>query len=704
MVEFLMGRGANALAVLLSCIVLLIAAFLGWIGYRDAALGAYVGAGILVVLALLIPRSLRVANQWERAIVLRLGKLQAIRGPGLFFIVPFIDTIAVFIDQRIQTTQFNAERTLTRDTVPVNVDAIIFWQVHDTERAALEIADYRQAIGQVAQTSLREMIGATELSGLLSERKKADKLLGEVIGTKTAEWGVAVISVEIRDVAIPPGLQDAMSRKAQAEREREARIILGSSEQQVAQTFVDAARIYASTPGAMQLRAMNLVYEATKERGMTIVVPSAMADSMNAGGLAGLLNAAGKVAAILLVLGGFALAPIAAWAQAGPVFSDTGPNADAYGAAEDYPIPPKGKPATAVTKIGWNSHYDQLTPVRRVAKSETPSPLKRAAEEIQPSYPYGGRVNTIADYLDHNPVMGLLIARDDTILFEHYQYARTDKDRFLSYSMVKTITGLLVGIAVSEGAIRSIDDTAATYVPELAGTEYGATPIRALLHMSSGVRFRETYQPGDDIFKLQGALLWPGAVGAIPALKQFNTRDAAPGTRFSYASAETEVLGLVVSHAVHMTLADYLSARIWQKLGAESDAAWAFDPTGQEVAYCCFVAVLRDWARLGLMLAHDGVWNGQQIVPRQWLHDATTIAPTDDYLRLKTAGYGYQIWLLPGQRRMFALAGAYGQAVLVDPDAKLVMVQTAVRPKPIDPGSNEGLALWYALVAQYGGP
>jgi regulator of protease activity HflC (stomatin/prohibitin superfamily) len=297
MVEFLMGRGANALAVLLSCIVLLIAAFLGWIGYRDAATGCYVGAGVLVVIALLIPRSLRVANQWERVIVLRLGRLQAIRGPGLFFIVPFIDTIAVFIDQRIQTTQFNAERTLTRDTVPVNVDAIIFWQVHDTERAALEIADYRQAIGQVAQTSLREMIGATELSGLLSERKRADKLLGEVIGGKTAEWGVAVISVEIRDVAIPPGLQDAMSRKAQAEREREARIILGSSEQQVAQTFVDAAKIYASVPGAMQLRAMNLVYEATKERGMTIVVPSAMADSMNAGGLAGLLSAAGKRAA-----------------------------------------------------------------------------------------------------------------------------------------------------------------------------------------------------------------------------------------------------------------------------------------------------------------------------------------------------------------------------------------------------------------------
>ncbi len=245
----------------------------------------YIPAGVLVVIGILLPRCLIIANQWERMIVLRLGKLQGIHGPGLFFIIPFVDTVATSIDQRIQTATFNAERTLTRDTVPVNVDAIIFWQVHDTEQAALEIANYKEAIGQVAQTSLREMIGATELSGLLSERKKADETLREQIGAKTAEWGVGIISVEIRDVAIPPGLQDAMSRRAQAEREREARIILGSSEKQIAQTFVDAAEIYGKAPAAMQLRAMNLVYEATKERGMTIVIPSAMADSMNPGGL-----------------------------------------------------------------------------------------------------------------------------------------------------------------------------------------------------------------------------------------------------------------------------------------------------------------------------------------------------------------------------------------------------------------------------------
>ncbi len=285
------GRGANAFAVLLASLMVLIAIGLGLLAYFGKMPPLYGPAGLLAVIGILLPRCLIIANQWERLIVLRLGKLQGIRGPGLFVIIPFVDTVATSIDQRIQTATFNAERTLTRDTVPVNVDAIIFWQVHDTERAALEIANYKEAIGQVAQTSLREMIGATELSGLLSERKKADETLREQIGTKTAEWGVSIISVEIRDVAIPPGLQDAMSRRAQAERESEARIILGSSEKQIAQTFVDAAEIYGKAPGAMQLRAMNLVYEATKERGMTIVIPSAMADSMNPSGLGGLLAA-----------------------------------------------------------------------------------------------------------------------------------------------------------------------------------------------------------------------------------------------------------------------------------------------------------------------------------------------------------------------------------------------------------------------------
>jgi CubicO group peptidase (beta-lactamase class C family) len=390
-----------------------------------------------------------------------------------------------------------------------------------------------------------------------------------------------------------------------------------------------------------------------------------------------------------------------------PVFSDTGPEAEAYGAAEGYPVPSAGSPTPAQNNIvGLFSHFDRVTAMRAVPRSNPPSTLKRAAEEIAPVYQYDHKQKNIGDYLDEHPATGLLIARDDTILFEHYRYARTDKDRLISNSMVKTITGLLVGIAISEGAIRSIDDTAATYVPELAATEYGATPLRALLQMSSGVAFRETYLPGDDIAKFHGAVLRDNPVGAIAALRMFNTRNTAPGTRFAYASSEAEVLGLVVSRAVHMPLADYLSSRIWQKLGAESDAAWAIDPTGQETAYCCFIAVLRDWARLGLMLARDGAWNGQQIVPRQWLLDATTVSPRDDYLRNTIAqswGYGYQVWILPGERRMFVLLGTNGQDLFVDPESKLVMVHTAVRKLAgFNPKSPEVVALWYAAVAQYG--
>ncbi len=191
-----------------------------------------IGFGILAVLTLF---SLKMANNWERFVILRAGKLSSVKGPGLFMIIPVIDAIAAVIDERIQTTQFNAEQALTRDTVPVNVDAVIFWHVHDAQRAALNITDYRQAIDRVAQTSLREMIGASHLSALLAERKAADEVLRAEIAGKTADWGISVNSVEIRDVAIPVGLQDAMSRQAQAEREKEARVILGSAEAAIAQ-------------------------------------------------------------------------------------------------------------------------------------------------------------------------------------------------------------------------------------------------------------------------------------------------------------------------------------------------------------------------------------------------------------------------------------------------------------------------------------
>jgi regulator of protease activity HflC (stomatin/prohibitin superfamily) len=236
---------------------------------------------VLLAAAALVASSLKMANVWQKFVILRMGKLQSVRGAGLFVIIPVLDAVVAVIDGRIQTTAFNAEQALTKDTVPVNVDAIIFWHVHDAEKAALAITNYREAIDRVAQTSLREMIGSSMLAALLSDRKEADEQLKVEIGQKTAPWGISVSSVEIRDVAIPEALQNAMSRQAQAEREKQARVILGSAEAAIAGKFVEAAAVYAGHPWALQLRAMNIIYETTKERGATILMPSSMVDSLN---------------------------------------------------------------------------------------------------------------------------------------------------------------------------------------------------------------------------------------------------------------------------------------------------------------------------------------------------------------------------------------------------------------------------------------
>ncbi len=263
------------------------------VGYLVAPLLGLLFFGAAALLAM----SLKMANTWEKFVVLRMGKLQGVKGAGLFVIIPVIDNVVAVIDERIQTTAFNAEQALTRDTVPVNVDAIIFWHVHDAEKAALAITNYREAIDRVAQTSLREMIGASMLAALLSDRREADQKLKFEIGQKTAPWGISVSSVEIRDVAIPVALQDAMSRQAQAEREKQARMILGSAEAAIAGQFVEAANIYAGHPVALQLRAMNIIYETTKERGATILMPSSMVDSVNPSAATLALALAGKDAA-----------------------------------------------------------------------------------------------------------------------------------------------------------------------------------------------------------------------------------------------------------------------------------------------------------------------------------------------------------------------------------------------------------------------
>ncbi len=237
-------------------------------------------AVIIVVVLLIVARSMRIANEWQRAVVLRLGRLHKVKGPGIYLIFPVIDKVASIVDLRVQTTTITAEQALTRDTVAVGVDAIVFWQVTDAQAAAVNIANYTQAIERVAQTSLREMIGSTDLSKLLSDRLAADEQLRKTITGKTSTWGVTAVSVEIKDVSIPRELQDAMSRQAQAEREKDARVTLASAEQEIARQVVEAAKLYASDPNALKLRQMNLLYEMNKERGTTVLIPTDMATSL----------------------------------------------------------------------------------------------------------------------------------------------------------------------------------------------------------------------------------------------------------------------------------------------------------------------------------------------------------------------------------------------------------------------------------------
>ncbi|HXH42798.1 MAG TPA: serine hydrolase [Bradyrhizobium sp.] len=393
-------------------------------------------------------------------------------------------------------------------------------------------------------------------------------------------------------------------------------------------------------------------------------------------------------------------------AAPGPVFSDSGPEAELYGAAEGYPIGRQRAVPQIDKLVGSYSHFDEINASRRVGRATVPWQFKRAPEPSI-TYHFNGERLSIADYLKRNPVTGLLIARNDTILYEHYQYARTDRHRFVSQSMAKTLVAMLVGIAVSEGRIKSIDDLVSTYVVGLAGTEYGNTSIRALLNMSSGVEFSEVYDGTDDIARLGRALFRGEPKDPAAVVAQFNTRTAPPGTRFHYASIETEILGLVLRAATGTPLADYLHDRIWDPIGTEADASWAIDGSGQEIAFCCFNATLRDYARLARLLAHDGAWEGRQLIPRQWLLDATTVRPADGHLAPRVAtpylGYGYQVWLLPGEPRRFVLLGIRGQIILVDPASKIVMVHTAVRKKPREPGAlREPLALWSAVLQQLG--
>jgi CubicO group peptidase (beta-lactamase class C family) len=414
------------------------------------------------------------------------------------------------------------------------------------------------------------------------------------------------------------------------------------------------------------------------------------------------------------VLAGLATFPafsaVPSWAATpggdGPIFSPSGPNADHYGAAEGFPVlRPLNDPDAPQYRVGQFSHFDEIMPTRPVKRAITAWNFERSPREID--YSYRGIRYRIEDYLDRNPVTGLIIAKDDQIFYEHYQYGRTDRERLLSQSMAKSIVGMLVGLAISDGAIGSVEDTADMYVPEFKGSEYGKTPLRDLLHMSSGVAFGEAEDNGRDLNRLWLDLMGgylseykQVAKGTINGILQFNHRVAAPGTRFYYASIEADILGVVLRRATGKNLSDYFQEKIWSRIGTEADASWLVDAQGFEVAHGFFNAVLRDYARLGRLLAHDGAWEAQQIIPAQWITDATTLRVSDAYLAPgkgeATFGYGYLVWLLPWGERQFALFGDYGHRICVDPASKLILVHTAV-----DQGT-EIWSLWKALVAQFG--
>lgn len=282
-------RQNRSFASLISIVIVVVGLALAY--FRNQAgdsLGVFIIAASAVILALAVSTGVQVADQWDKAVILRLGHFHSLKGPGLFFIIPILDAIPYWIDTRVITTGFKAEKTLTKDTVPVDVDAVLFWKVVDPKQAALAVADYESAISWASQTALRDVIGKTMLSDMLEGRDKISDLLQKIIDQRTEPWGIKVISVEVKDVLVPSGLENAMSMQAQAERERQARVILGDPERQIAEKFSEAGKSYEGNPIAFHLRAMNMLYEGLKENSTIVIVPSTAVESMQRGGLAGM--------------------------------------------------------------------------------------------------------------------------------------------------------------------------------------------------------------------------------------------------------------------------------------------------------------------------------------------------------------------------------------------------------------------------------
>lgn len=348
------------------------------------------------------------------------------------------------------------------------------------------------------------------------------------------------------------------------------------------------------------------------------------------------------------------------------------------------------------------SRLDEIFAASTARRAAAASPWRRATREpdirfANPASLGGGRYD-IDGYLDRQPTTGLLIAQGDTILAERYQYGRSDTMRLTSFSMAKTIVALLIGLAVGDRLIASLDDPAERYAGTLAGTEYGRTPLRALLSMSSGVKFREDYDGADDVTKLSAATFGRQSPGGVDAVRYFNERIAAPGARWYYASSETYVLAMVARAVFGRPLTAVLQDRIWQPMGAEADATWLTDRSGLEIGYMGFNAVLRDYARLGLLMANGGRAGGRQLIDPAWVVAMTKPAFSPSQTG-RPVGYGFQTWTIPGQKPTFGLFGVRGQLILVEPMRQLVMVHTAVRTDARDAGGAASFALWAALVS-----
>lgn len=381
------------------------------------------------------------------------------------------------------------------------------------------------------------------------------------------------------------------------------------------------------------------------------------------------------------------------------------PDEALLGKAEGYPICGLDDANIGPDRclVGLFSHFDEVYPARKVARGGPVHQLERAAAEPTLSYNTPDmRRSDVDGFLRSNRTMGLLILHGDRILVERYQYDRTPEQRFHSQSMAKTVVAMLVGIALQEGKIRSIDDLAQDYVPALADSPYGKTSLRHLLTMSSGVKYVETYKPGDDNAVLTARTYKQQSAGGVDTLAPFaaREREVPAGTRFYYASSETVALTLALCAAVGVPLAHYLSEKVWKPMGAEADASWLVDAGGYEVGFVGLNATLRDYGRLGLLLANEGAAEGQQIVPAAWVRAMTT--PDAPHLRfgaaLQYSGYGYQTWLIDARAPYFALLGIRGQAIFVDPVTKVVVVFIAVHAALDMAARQEQYALFYGTL------